>query len=62
MPTGLTQLKVEGEIIVDHNPGHPSGSLPKFDKEIICDVSPSNQFKWDKEMEEGILRMSRLMR
>lgn len=62
MPTGLTQLKVEGEIIVDHNPGQASGSLPKFDKDLICEITPSHQFKWSQEMEEGIRKISRIMR
>lgn len=62
LPTGLTQLKVEGEMIVDHNPGQPAGSLPKIDKEIICTVTPPENFNWTQDMEESIRRFARLMR
>lgn len=49
LPTGLTQLKVEGEIIVDHAPGTGSTSVPAIDTDIICSVYKENQFKWDQD-------------
>lgn len=49
LPTGLTQLKVEGEIIVDHAPGKSGDSLSKHDQNIVCHVYKMSDFQWAQQ-------------
>lgn len=60
LPTGLSQIMVEGEMIVDHNPGQASGgSLPPFDKDIICTVTQMSDYKWDGPYNDSVNHLQR---
>ncbi len=60
LPTGLSQLMVEGEMIVDHMPGSPGGKPPPVDTDIICTVKEMDQYQWQDVQEAS--RMSRRRR